>query len=51
MSAAAPITFIRPITGQIIIGSSKALFFLPENRKFSLNDYKIDKTVSRLRHG
>jgi hypothetical protein len=43
--------FIRPATGQITIGNNKAFSFPPKSRKLFLNDYRVDKTVSRLRRG
>jgi hypothetical protein len=51
MSAAAPITFIRPVISQTTIGNNRISLFSPGGRKLSLNDYKIDKTVPRLRRG
>jgi hypothetical protein len=51
MFAAAFITPVRPVTGQITIGNNKASLSFPESRKLFLNGHRIDKTVSRLRHG
>jgi hypothetical protein len=51
MSAAAPVTFIRPAAGQITIGSNKVSLPSFRGRKFLLSGHKVDKTVSRLRRG
>jgi hypothetical protein len=49
MSAAAPVTSVRPATGQTTIGGGKASSFPLKGRKLSLSGHKVDKTVSRLR--
>jgi hypothetical protein len=43
--------FIRPATGQTTIDNNKASFSLSKDCKLFLSGHKIDKTVSRLRHG
>jgi hypothetical protein len=51
MSTVVSVIPVRPAASQIIIGDSKASPSFFKGRKLSLNDYKIDKTVSRLRRG
>jgi hypothetical protein len=49
MSAAVFAISIRFITDQITIGNNKVSPFSFRGRKFSLNNYRINKTAPRLR--
>jgi hypothetical protein len=51
MSTAASATPIRPAISQTTIGNNKAPFPFFKGRKLPLSGHKVDKTVSRLRHG